>query len=518
MLQRDSTYLAIALMALPVVAQAQRQFTDILTPGVTVIRARHLTEVRAAVNAAREDCDLAAAAWTDQQVVPGITPVKATHVMELRTALAEAFRACGGTPPKYTDDPLRAGTPIKAVHLTELREALIVGPVGGVAQFLEAKPRIAAAMLWLDTDNRLTPYAEWPQALQQKLALSVGQMMTTATRLPEVMANQADTSWRTVLSREDAEDLYVANVAYSLILEMLGTLPWSLDDLTDHELRLLLGSQGFYAHYGSVEGAVGYIVNHSFNAVVPAPPEVVREFIAAEGLVGDSRYETVINTIDWARYQLIHFSYPAGGGNDYEADVDHWDYRGGSPLARVLEGTTRKRDGTTGHFTAGCGGTNSFFIHVLRAVNIPVEYIIWEGHAVPSFPSEALYLSHGDDPYNGLAKPLPPFPEPFPASEIPIDEATYQEWFNESNSKEENLNNVGRRTTELAVKHLSPYLLRARCDDLAHGRSNEESEVYRPGNAGVGRYWTVAELEAMRFWERMDAKIAQYGGCSVFGY
>ena len=384
-----------------------------------------------------------------------------------------------------------------------------------LARFLEQNPRIGNAMTWLGTDNRLKTYAEWSQTLKEKLVLAVGQLSGGGgTRLPEVMTNQADIAWRTVLSEEDAEDLYVANVAYSLVLEMLGTLPWSLDDLSEEELTLLIGSQGFYHEYRSLGGVTGYIVQGS---AMPAPPEVIRDFMAAEGLVGDSRYETLIRTIDWARYHLYHYSWPRDRDN-YEADVDHWDYRGTPPLARMLSGTTRKRDRKMGHATWGCHGTNWFLIHLLRAVNIPVEYVLWAGHAVPSFPSEALYLSHGDDPYSRTAKPIPPFPEPYPASEIPIDEATYRGWFSESNSHDENLKNVGRRTTELSVKHLSPYLLMLRCDDLAHGRSNEESEVYRPGSAGVGRLWTVAELETMRFWERMDAKIAQYGGCSVFGY
>ncbi len=42
------------------------------------------------------------------------------------------------------------------------------------------------------------------------------------------------------------------------------------------------------------------------------------------------------------------------------------------------------------------------------------------------------------------------------------------------------------------------------------------NEVRARAGAFPSRYWTVAELEAMRFWERMDAKIAQYGRCSVF--
>ena len=181
-------------------------------------------------------------------------------------------------------------------------------------------------------------------------------------------------------------------------------------------------------------------------------------------------------------------------------------------------GTTRKSDGRQGHPTWGCHGTNWFLIHVLRAFNIPAEYIVWSGHAVPSFPSEALYLSHGDDPYGSHTKAKGPIPEAFPTSEIPISEAMYRQWFKRSNSFSENLNNIGRRGTELTVKYLPGVLLQARCHDVATGRSHEESVVYGPRSFGIPRYWTVAELEAMRFWERMDAKIAEYGGCQALGW
>ncbi len=392
-----------------------------------------------------------------------------------------------------------------------------------LARFLEENPRIAAAMLWLDTDNRLRPYSEWPQTLKQKLDLVVGQLPGDGPGLPEVMTNQVatlladDDHVTTVLSVEDAEDLYVANVANSLVLEMLGTFPWSLDDLSEHELALLLSSRSLYSNYADYLWTVnspvtGYDVA---GIVLPTSPNVVREFMARENLVGDSRYETVINVIDWVRYNLVHYSGGRSAGN-FE---NLWGYRGYSPLARMLVvGKTKGPDDKPRAYTAGCHGTNWFLIHLLRAVNVPVEYVLWAGHAIPSFPSEALHLSHGDDPYSGIAQYWPPFPEPFPTSEIPIPETKYREWFSDSNAYEENRNNVGRRGTELAVEYLPPWLLRVRCRDRDQGLSNAASNVYRPGSMGIGRYWTVAELEAMRFWERMDAKIEQYGGCSVFGY
>ena len=394
-----------------------------------------------------------------------------------------------------------------------------------LARFLRENPRVAAAMTWLGTDNRAKPYDEWPQALKDKLVLAIGKLTGGGgTGLPDVLVNQVagvledDAYPITVASKEDAEDFYVANIAQSLILEMEGGLPWSLEDLSIRELELLLGSRSFFERYGSVSRVSGYKV---YGTVSPAPPELVREFIAYNDLIGSSRYETIVRALDWARHMHHHC-----GPYTTQVFESHWHERGAAPLARKLAGTVRKGipvycptpDTEVHHHTAGCHGTNHFLIHLLRAVNIPAAYVTRTGHATPSFPSEALYLSHGDDPYNGLTKAIPPFPRPFPISEILIDEGAFREWFGEPNTWEERRNNVGRRVVELGVKHLSPYLLRARCGDLAAGRSNAESEVYRPGHAGVGRYWTVEELEEMGFWERMDAKIARYGGCSVFGY
>ena len=384
-----------------------------------------------------------------------------------------------------------------------------------VGRYLEENPRIADAMLWRGTDNQLKPYEEWPQALKGRLVLAAVQLKNNGTTgLPEVMVNQAasnlndDDFATTVLSTKDAEDLYLANVAYSLVLEMNNTLPWSLDDLSDDELLLLFSSRYFYRSYREVfAGVVGYEIG---GRVLPAPPDVIRDFLASEGLVGSSRYDTIIRTIDWARYNLYHYS----GGQSTGNVEDHWGYRGVSPLARMLSGAPKLHDGRNP--TAGCHGTNWFFVHLLRAVNIPAEYVTWTGHAIPSFPSESIYLSHGDDPYSGLGRYYPPFPEPYPSSELPISEATYTEWFSTSNPHEENLKNVGRKTTELGVEYLSPALLNTRCSDLAAGRSNADSYVYAPGWFGIGNHWTVDELEAMGFWERMDAKIEQYGGCSIF--
>lgn len=92
------------------------------TPGGAV-KAAHLTELRARVNATRGRCGLGTATWTDANITPGATLVKAVHFNELRNAIEEAYRSCDLTPPSWSN-PITAGvTPIRAQHVSELREA-----------------------------------------------------------------------------------------------------------------------------------------------------------------------------------------------------------------------------------------------------------------------------------------------------------------------------------------------------------------------------------------------------------
>jgi hypothetical protein len=60
---------------------------------------------------------------TDPVLTPGVTPVRALHLTELRTALAAVFVAAGLPPRIYTDDPVM---PVRAVHVNELRQAIRV--------------------------------------------------------------------------------------------------------------------------------------------------------------------------------------------------------------------------------------------------------------------------------------------------------------------------------------------------------------------------------------------------------
>jgi hypothetical protein len=120
-----------AYNAAPLISLASAEVSGIvfvdspLIPTVTTIKAVHITELRARVNALRAACGIGTFSFVDAALSAGATTVKAAHVVELRDALAAAYSACSRTSPTYTDSSLTAGTFIKAVHIVELRTAVL---------------------------------------------------------------------------------------------------------------------------------------------------------------------------------------------------------------------------------------------------------------------------------------------------------------------------------------------------------------------------------------------------------
>lgn len=104
-------------------------FTDAsLTPGLTSVRAVHITELRVRVDLLRASAGLQAFAWTDPVLTAGATMVKAQHLIDLRTALTQACAAGGYSAPVYAEPIVAGTTGIKASHITELRNVLRLTP------------------------------------------------------------------------------------------------------------------------------------------------------------------------------------------------------------------------------------------------------------------------------------------------------------------------------------------------------------------------------------------------------
>ena len=228
-------------------------------------------------------------------------------------------------------------------------------------------------------------------------------------------------------------NLYVAHVGFTLAVETTGAVPWSLGDEPPDGLRNLLDSSvmGWVLANGSV--AMGtYASATVYMPVLRADnrpqtsygsPAYAYRFLAQSGLLGPTRLATIGNVLEWMRWNLWHFFGPATFGT-YAAV---WQYRGWVPLSRIVDGTVDANNPSFGveHWTAGCHGSVGFLHQVLRAANVPVQPVWIAGHELAYFPTETLYLDHGDDPYNQIVKSHPETP----ALVLLIDDATYRAWF-----------------------------------------------------------------------------------------
>lgn len=96
---------------------------DPVIAGSTPIKASHITELRARIDAARVISGLAAYAWTDPSLTAGSSGIAAAHIMDLRTSLAQVYVVAGLTTPTFTDASL-IGVAVKAIHIAEVRAAV----------------------------------------------------------------------------------------------------------------------------------------------------------------------------------------------------------------------------------------------------------------------------------------------------------------------------------------------------------------------------------------------------------
>jgi hypothetical protein len=104
-------------------ARATVAFSDnTLVPGVTIVLAIHITELRSRVDGLRSRFKMAPYVWNDPVLIPRVSRISGDHVRQLRNALIETSGAAGASFPVFTD-PVAVGI-VKAVHFDELRNAV----------------------------------------------------------------------------------------------------------------------------------------------------------------------------------------------------------------------------------------------------------------------------------------------------------------------------------------------------------------------------------------------------------
>lgn len=252
--------------------------------------------------------------------------------------------------------------------------------------------------------------------------------------------------------------LYCEHVAFSLALEIHHLLPWSITDSSVDDLRYLFDSstmawrtttQGDAFSLGTYAGVpIPLLRADNLPQTTFASPFWVYSFLQTAGRIGATRHETIGLVLAWMRDNLVHFYGPATI-DTYQAI---WHYRGFPPVSSVIQGTVDTNNPNEGlqHWTAGCHGSVGFLHTMLRVLNIPVQPVWVCGHELAYFPSEDLYLDHGDAPYNLEVKAQ----AHRPITSLLIDRVTYQKrftrnlTFNIPNTTSQACNNVGQSVHE----------------------------------------------------------------------
>jgi hypothetical protein len=382
-----------------------------------------------------------------------------------------------------------------------------------VGSWLNAHPDIAAALRWENPNGVSTPYHHWPAPMRARLAELTARIgRGEAPGLPEAppLLRSSDPAapfpplmpeWAR-WSLDVARDTYLAYAAQSLAVEIGRWVPWSMTADPPATLALLLDSRSLFR----AEAASGsYRIPYDFGATTPGDPYRVYQFLRANQLIGPTTRDTIERLVAWTGRNVVHFQGDWDAANVYA----NWQYYGWPPLERVIGGTvdTAHPERGTARRSGACFGTVGFLRLVLRTVNIPVELLHpCPGHAIPHFVREHLYLSHGDDPYSTLLIATPPIP---PAALL-IDDAQYGRWFGSDEVSIAQCKNIGRQVLELAIAHLPNEFLVRRCADRASGAARERSQVYEPFRFN----YSVAQLDTIRLWERLDEKIDASGGCA----
>jgi hypothetical protein len=318
--------------------------------------------------------------------------------------------------------------------LTEVR--LMKDPAAQLNQILQANPQVAAALQWQaspadlydayapPTAASMVAYANWSS--QQKADLlsafqvALQWILQGAPSVPPMSDGLSDAPMNidpgvgsdTQATLESVTpaymwSLYVHHAAFSLVHMANGVDAggFSLAGLSAEELRWLLSSSTmawnirnqFYT-MGTYAVQVPVLRANNMPSTSFAPPRWVYSFLRESYLLGATRKATIALVLDWMRHNMTHFF----GTPTFGTCEAVWQYRGYPPLSRIVAGTIDTNSVNWGkrHYTMGCHGSVGFLNAVLRILNIPVLPVWVCAHELAYFPTERLYLDHGDDPYN----------------------------------------------------------------------------------------------------------------------
>ena len=379
-----------------------------------------------------------------------------------------------------------------------------------VMRWLETKTKISHAIFWEDKSSTAIPFNEWSTGKKDDLIKTIhsllkGKTLSLPQEPPLKIRPKPYQNAVTTLSEKWAWEYYISYISHSLAIEYQKTLPWSLEDLSHENLLLILDSRSMFVYDRSLD-SYKISVEH-LGHVTPDDPVKSYNFLNSLKPSPKARLQTIKNLLNWSRTNLLHDI----GMGDSKGVFAKWQYYGSPPVSKMIEGTINTEYPELGkaHQARACWGAVGFLRAVLRTQNIPAKLVKRCGHALIYFPTENLYLSHGDDIYNSFAKAEPPID----ISELFIDSKTFKEWFGEGFESTTHCENVGRRMSEIAIKYLPPALLKMKCeDDLSQktGKTIQEGKIFSYFNLYMDAHILFNDKS---FLTRLSTEINKKGGC-----
>lgn len=385
-------------------------------------------------------------------------------------------------------------------------------------QWLEKHPNVAESLRW-ESELGVRKWGQWSKAERQELIDAFERAwrhdrIAESWSLPMILPNQltlkdSDIAL-TLYEKTLARKFYLNSVAHSFYLELSHQVPWSIANDSEPTLSVLFDSRHFF-DWDSVRE--GYLLNEERNGYVsPAPAQPVFLFLDERNIIGRTRKGTIENFLRWASHLTHDFSTKEASHRGITRETTQytdwfWHFRGYPPVWQVLQGTRQTMAPLASvqfeHWTAGCWGTAGLLKAVLRAANISVEVRSVKGHALPFFLSEDVFLTHGDDPYNGFFASLP---SPRPVKRILFSGKQYWNvWF--QGTKEAAFGRVGYGAALAGSTLLSPFVMENYCRDRKSGKPFIEGELYHE----LARHFSDQQIRSMKLEERLANRAASMG-------
>ncbi len=335
------------------------------------------------------------------------------------TAGSLALGGCGDTAIPRAPAAGSGAGPMDATYSIDLvsPDSHIISPSILLNTFLSKNPKVKQAMKWWEGQS----YDSWPAGAKTKLTHFFVELNNKGV-LPLSFSGHppnANVSGGNTIFKKNAEEIYLAQVAHSLYIEITRRVPWQLAQYDTKSLELLFSIDKLFGSKNTVAWPAIYGISP---AVIPSNPIPAHNFMIKnpEGgsLLKGNQKETIFALVSWMLLHLCHGYVVALPGSKYPTQKEAYGYKGppiiDSMITRKIHPDTsncqtmnncKSKMGPRYWSWVGCQTASSLIPLLLKSLNIPATSINSQldaqlcCHRGVGIPFLDLYLPHTDDIY-----------------------------------------------------------------------------------------------------------------------